>query len=58
MPEFAEVKDQVKQDWMDLKRRELEDETVNQILSSYEIVFEEPSDQDEEGAARDPEVSE
>jgi len=42
---------------MDLKRRELEEETIDQILSSYEIVFEEAPEEDQERPAGEPEVS-
>jgi len=41
MPEFAAVRDLVKQDWMDEKRREFQDAYVEEVLSRYEVVFEE-----------------
>jgi hypothetical protein len=41
IPEFETVEKQVRQDWMDVKRGELEEETIDQILSSYTVVFEE-----------------
>jgi len=55
-PDFAAVEAQVRQEWMDLKRRELEEETIDQILSSYEIVFEEAPEEDQERPAGEPEV--
>lgn len=39
-PEFAAVQEQVKQDWMNYKRKELKDEYVNEVLNSYEVVLE------------------
>jgi len=39
-PDFEMAQEQVKQDWMDEKRRELQDTYINQVLASYEVVFE------------------
>jgi hypothetical protein len=41
MPEFSAVQEQVKQDWVDERRRELQEQYVNEVLSRYEVVFEE-----------------
>ena len=35
------MKERVKQDWIDEKRREFRDDYVNQILSNYDVVFDE-----------------
>jgi len=42
LPEFSEVEAQVKQDWVDERRRELEEQYVNEVMGRYEVVFEEP----------------
>jgi peptidyl-prolyl cis-trans isomerase C len=54
MPEFSAVQEQVKQDWVDERRRELQEQYVNEVLARYEVVFEEPPDQPAEpqGEAR------
>lgn len=40
IPEFTAVQERVKQDWLDKKRREFQDTYVNEVLASYEVVFE------------------
>ena len=40
LPVFAEVEERVKKDWTDETRRELQEKYIDEILSSYEIVFE------------------
>jgi hypothetical protein len=40
MPELDTVKEQVQRDWLDERRRELQDEYVSNVVSSYEVVFE------------------
>ena len=40
VPAFAAVEERVKQEWLDERRRELRDEYVNEVLTSYEVVFE------------------
>ena len=44
-PEFEMVREQVKRDWMDEKRRELQDTYINEVLARYEVVFEEVPDE-------------
>lgn len=57
-PEFAAVEERVKQDWLDEKRRELEETCVSDVLASYEVVFEElPEETTEPGAEAGPETS-
>ena len=40
MAEFSAVEEQVKADWLDDKRRELQDAYVDEVLGRYEVVFE------------------
>jgi hypothetical protein len=48
-PEFADAQERVKQDWMDERRRELQDEYMSEVMASYEVVFDElPPEQDSE----------
>jgi len=42
LPEFSAVQERVKQDWVDERRRELQEQYVNEVLARYEVVFEEP----------------
>jgi hypothetical protein len=57
-PEFAVVQERVEQDWMDERRRELQDKYVNEVLASYEVVFEDlPPEQAEQQAEVRPETS-
>ncbi len=57
-PEFPAVQERVKQDWMDERRRELEDKYVNEVLASYEVVFEDmPPEPPEQQAEVRPETS-
>ena len=51
-PEFEMVKEQVKQQWMDEKRRELQDQYINEVLAGYEVEFEEAPEEpgDEAGS--------
>ena len=57
-PEFAAVQEMVKQDWLDDKRRELQEKFVSDVLANYEVVFEElPDETAEQGAAAGPETS-
>jgi hypothetical protein len=57
-PEFAAVEERVKQDWLDAKRRELQEKFVSDVLASYEVVFEElPDETPEQGAEAEPETS-
>jgi peptidyl-prolyl cis-trans isomerase C len=57
-PEFAAVEDRVKQDWLDDKRRELQEKFVSDVLASYEVVFEDlPDEEPEQGAEAEPETS-
>lgn len=58
-PEFAEVQERVKQDWMYERRQELQEKYVNEVLSNYEVVFEDmPSEQAKQQAEARPEISE
>jgi peptidyl-prolyl cis-trans isomerase C len=52
-PEFEMVKNEVKQQWMDEKRRELQEDYINEVLAGYEVVFEDVADEpaDEQGQA-------
>ena len=51
-PDFEMVQDEVKQKWMDEKRRELQDRYINEVLAGYEVVFEDLPDEptDEAGS--------
>jgi len=40
MPEFEAVKERVQQEWLDKRQRELQDEFVSTVVSSYDVVFE------------------
>jgi len=44
MPAFEVVKDQVRQDWVSERRREMSDEFFTQLLDSYEVVIEQPDE--------------
>ena len=44
-PEYEMVKEQVRQDWMDERRRELQDTYINEVLARYEVVFEDVPDE-------------
>ncbi len=58
-PEFAAVQERVEQDWMYERRQELQDKYVNEVLSNYEVVFEDmPPEQAEQQAEVRPETSE
>ena len=58
-PQFATVQDQVKQDWLDEKRLQLQDEYVKNVLATYEVVFEDPPDETPAPRAEArPEISE
>jgi hypothetical protein len=58
-PAFAEVQERVEQDWMDERRRELQDKYVNEVVGDYEVVFEDmPPDQTKQQAEVRPETSE
>ena len=39
-PELETVRDEVKQDWMNKRRRELQDEYIDAVVASYEVVLE------------------
>ena len=39
-PEFASVEERVKLDWLDDKRKEFQEAYVDEVLSRYEVVFE------------------
>jgi hypothetical protein len=41
LPELSEVQEQVKRDWIDERRLELQEKYIDEVLSQYEIVFEE-----------------
>ena len=41
LPEFSEVEEQVKQDWIDERRREIEEQYIDEVMGRYEVVFEE-----------------
>ena len=57
-PEFAVVEEMVKQDWLDDKRRELQEKFVSDVLASYEVVFEDlPEETPEQGTEAEPETS-
>jgi hypothetical protein len=58
-PEFAAVQERVKQDWVEERQRELQDEYVDGVLASYEIVFEgEAAEPLDETAEAQPETAE
>ena len=44
-PDFTDVGEQVKQDWLGERRRELQDKYVNEVLAGYEVVFEDLPDE-------------
>jgi hypothetical protein len=44
-PEFEMVKDEVKQQWMDEKRRELQEVYINQVLADYTVEYEDAADE-------------
>jgi hypothetical protein len=52
-PDFADVQEQVKQDWMDVTRRELQDKYVKDVIASYEVVFEDLPDEAPDQGAED-----
>ena len=58
-PEFAEVQERVKQDWMYERRQELQDKYVNEMVGNYEVVFEDmaPEEAKQQAEVR-PETSE
>jgi len=37
-PEFGDVRDYVAQEWVDNKRRELEEQFINSVVSGYEVI--------------------
>ena len=39
-PEFSAVQERVAQDWLEDRRRELQQEYVDDVVGSYEVVFE------------------
>jgi peptidyl-prolyl cis-trans isomerase C len=58
-PEFEMVQEEVKQQWMDEKGRELQQEYINEVLAGYEVVFEDfPDEPSDEVATAGPEASE
>jgi len=59
MPEFTAVREQIKLDWIDEKRREIQDAYVEEVVASYEVVFEEaPPGLPEKGGESGQEASE
>ena len=48
LPELSDVQEQVKLDWVEERRRELQEQYMNEVLSQYEIVFEELPDEGEQ----------
>jgi len=44
-PEFEMVQEEVKQQWMDEKKQELQQEYINKVLAGYEVVFEDVPDE-------------
>ena len=42
MPAFEAVEDQVRQDWVSERRREMSDAFFTELLDSYEVVIEQP----------------
>jgi len=40
-PEFEAAREDVKRDWIDAKQREIQDDYVNSVMASYEVVFDE-----------------
>jgi peptidyl-prolyl cis-trans isomerase C len=44
-PELAMVQEQVKQDWVGEKRRELQQQYLNKVLADYTVVFEDVPDE-------------
>lgn len=59
-PDFADVQERVKQEWMDVTRRELQDQYVKDVIASYEVVFEDPPDDEapDQGAEAELEPAE
>ena len=51
-PKLDAVRERVKQDWMDARRQELQDQYIDEVVASYEVVFDdlgpEPTDPQEE----------
>jgi hypothetical protein len=43
LPELDAVRDRVKEDWLDEKRREFQDAYIEEILTSYEVIIDETS---------------
>jgi len=43
-PDFADVQEQVKQEWLEAKRRELQEQYVKDVIDSYDVVFEDLPD--------------
>jgi peptidyl-prolyl cis-trans isomerase C len=43
VPEYADVREKVKADWMDKKQKELNDKYIDELMARYEIVFEDES---------------
>jgi hypothetical protein len=57
-PEFALIQEEVRQQWMDEKRSDLQDKYINEVLSGYEVVFEDVPDEAMDGrATAGPETS-
>jgi len=57
-PDFAVVENLVKRDWLDDKRRELQEKFVSDVLASYEVVFEDlPEETAEPGVEAEPETT-
>ena len=48
VPPFAEVREYVQTDWMDVKKEELEQRYIDGLLARYEVIVEE----DHEGNVR------
>jgi hypothetical protein len=43
-PDFADVQERVKQEWLEAKRRELQEQYVKDVIDSYDVVFEDLPD--------------
>jgi hypothetical protein len=49
MPEFADVRDRVVQDWEDARREEVNEEYYEALLARYEIVIEDDVEEESTG---------
>ena len=47
MPQLSEIRDKVEREWMAETTKELKDEAFEELLKSYEIVFEKTEDDEE-----------